>query len=315
VTLFLTPPAGGNLTYNVVASFSGDTASTATATMTTLNGTTYDVCTTTQYNSYEPSSNSTSITVTPQTTRGATTLMNPAQMQADAETKGLQVWGPDSWSIFPPFFKLHARVVIPSLGVDIKTWIGLFAAGVDSMDGIGTSLHTAFENVSITDVVNTAVIAALTSTTTLFITSVIAASLASWNPLLIIPITAAYWGLGTLVLLYFNSWSDVYASRLLLTVVAATLGILLIGAYAPSALGGGILSAGSLWFIILHEVTGSDVASAAVKSLVNSIVLNFFVGAAPGACFVAFRVNWLMNFIAVATLGLAVEALWLRAHR
>jgi hypothetical protein len=298
--LYLTPPTGGNLTYNVVASFNGDSASTATATMTTLNGTTYDVCTTTQYNTLEPSSNSTAITVTPQTTLGATTLMNPAQMQADAETKGLNAWGPDSFSIFPPFFKMHARVMIPSLGVNINSWIGLFGAGVDSMDGIGTSLQTAFENVSLNDVINTAVVAALTATTTLFVASIVAASLSSWNPALIIPVTAAYWALGTLMLLYFNAWSDVYASRLLLTVVAATLRILLIGAYAPGALGGGILSAGSLWFIILRELTASDTASAAVKSLVNAIVLNFFVGATPSACFVAFRANPLMNFIARA---------------
>jgi hypothetical protein len=57
--LYLSPQANNNQTaYNVVASFAGDPASTATATMTTLNGTAYDVCTTTQYNKYEPSTNS-----------------------------------------------------------------------------------------------------------------------------------------------------------------------------------------------------------------------------------------------------------------
>jgi hypothetical protein len=142
--LYLSPQANNNQTaYNIVASFSGDSASMATASMTTLNGTTYDVCTTTQYNSYEPSSNSTAITVMPQTTIGATTLMNPAQMRADAETKGLQVWGPDSFSIFPPFFKLHARVAMKSLGMTTHIWGGLLACGVDNFTGLGTLLLEA----------------------------------------------------------------------------------------------------------------------------------------------------------------------------
>jgi len=55
LALYLSPQANNNQTaYNVVASFSGDTASAATATMTLLNGTSYAVCTTTQYNTLEP---------------------------------------------------------------------------------------------------------------------------------------------------------------------------------------------------------------------------------------------------------------------
>jgi hypothetical protein len=118
VTLPLTPPSDGNLTYNVVASFAGDSASNATATMKTLNGTTYDVCTTTQYNSYEPSSNSTSITVTPQTTIGATTLMNPAQMQADAQSKGwLSIKNEFSWSY--PWYRLCLNMTAMSPPVEL----------------------------------------------------------------------------------------------------------------------------------------------------------------------------------------------------
>jgi hypothetical protein len=52
--LYFSPQADNNQTaYNVVASFSGDSASTATATMTTLNGTTITVCTTTQCNTLD----------------------------------------------------------------------------------------------------------------------------------------------------------------------------------------------------------------------------------------------------------------------
>jgi hypothetical protein len=85
IMLWLTPQANNNQTnYNVVASFDGDGTSIAHATHTLPNGTMYDVCTTIQYNNYKPSSNSTTITVTPQTTTGATTLMNTEHMQADA---------------------------------------------------------------------------------------------------------------------------------------------------------------------------------------------------------------------------------------
>jgi len=110
VTIPLSPQANNNATvFNVVASFSGDSASTATASMTTLNGTTYDVCTTTQYNTLEPSSNSTSITVTPQTTTGATTLMGQEQMEANAKASGqLSVY--NEFSLLPPWYRLHVRV-------------------------------------------------------------------------------------------------------------------------------------------------------------------------------------------------------------
>jgi hypothetical protein len=59
--------------------FNCDIVSIANATMTTLNGTSYAACTTTQYNNYKPSSNSTAITVLPQTTTGATTPCNLTQ--------------------------------------------------------------------------------------------------------------------------------------------------------------------------------------------------------------------------------------------
>jgi len=89
-TINLSPQTSNTATiYNVVISFDGDGVSTATASMTLLNGTSYPVCTTTQYYSgsavgYEPCSNSSSITVEPQKTTGATTLMNTEHMQADA---------------------------------------------------------------------------------------------------------------------------------------------------------------------------------------------------------------------------------------
>jgi hypothetical protein len=110
IELYLSPQANNNQTvFNVVASFGGDSVSTATASMTLLNGTSYAVCTTLQYNSFKPSSNSTSITVTPQTTTGATTLINQEQMQKDAESKGWFTIDPEfSWSY--PWVRLHLKL-------------------------------------------------------------------------------------------------------------------------------------------------------------------------------------------------------------
>jgi hypothetical protein len=113
LALYLSPQANNNQTaYSVVVSFAGDSASTATALLTTLNGTTYDVCTTTQYNSYEPSSNSTSITVTPQTTRGATTLVDTAAMQQKAESKGVLKVS-TKFSLCFPWITVVAEVNVP----------------------------------------------------------------------------------------------------------------------------------------------------------------------------------------------------------
>jgi hypothetical protein len=119
IALYLSPQADNNQTvYNVVASFAGDSASTATATLTTINRTTYDVCTTTQYNTYEPCSNSTSITVTPQTTRGATTLESSKQMQQYAQSKGWLTFY-NEWSWAYPWYRLHAKITIGAVLLDI----------------------------------------------------------------------------------------------------------------------------------------------------------------------------------------------------
>lgn len=113
LALYLSPQVNSNQTaFNVVASFAGDSASTATASMTTLNGTTYDVCTTTQYDygsavGYEPSANSTSILVMPQTTTGVTTLKSSDEMVKEAEASGggLSVYPEFSWLY--PWFRMH----------------------------------------------------------------------------------------------------------------------------------------------------------------------------------------------------------------
>jgi len=128
--LWLSPQANNNATaFNVVASFSGDSVSTATASMILLNGTSYPVCTTTQYYSgsaagYKPSTNSTSITVMPQTTTGATTLVNTASVQQTPEIEDhLSVW--PEFSLSYPWFRMHVKVEANVGGLDLWFHVGM----------------------------------------------------------------------------------------------------------------------------------------------------------------------------------------------
>ena len=120
--LWLSPQADNSQTnYNVVASFGGDSTLVAKARFTLPNGTQYDVCTTIQYDSFKPSANSTSITVRPQTTDGATTLMNQEQMQKDAD---IRIWHEFSW--LPPWYKLHIDAQATS---KLFYYLDLFGSG------------------------------------------------------------------------------------------------------------------------------------------------------------------------------------------
>jgi hypothetical protein len=119
--LWLSPQDSNNQTnFNVVASFEGDASSVAKASMALPNGTMIDVCTTIQYNTYKPSSNSTTITVYPQKTEGATTLVDFEAMQQKAESKqALKVW--IEFSLWFPWVKVVAEVNVP-FGAGVTTF-------------------------------------------------------------------------------------------------------------------------------------------------------------------------------------------------
>jgi len=117
--LWLSPqPDNIPIAYEVVASFEGDGTDTARATFTLPNGTAYDVCSTLQYHSLKPSTNSTSITVKPQTTEGATTLISQEQMQKNAEDNGwLQIWHEFTWSY--PWYRFHVKINMNGAIIDV----------------------------------------------------------------------------------------------------------------------------------------------------------------------------------------------------
>jgi hypothetical protein len=311
IALYLTPPAGGNLTYNEVASFAGDSASTATATMTTLNGTTYDVCTTTQYSSDEPCSNSTSITVTPQTTTGATTLVDMAAMQQKAENDGLEVWGPDSWSIFPPFFKLHARVLINSLGTDVQNWVGLFACGVDSYLGLIFPLHKALENLTAAeiDIAVSAITSVTAGVTTLYWLNMIAAEVSELSLVDYFMEMIVYATLLLTSVLTAASLPNVWLSRALLYGIGFALLALTLGSFSNDPQARFFPSE-----IRLQLPPATDPVTTGIKCIVNS----FLIGAITASNMILASIvmlNPLMWPFAVITFAVAVMAIYLGSTR
>jgi hypothetical protein len=110
------PKNNNATTYQIQAVFEGDQLKSATAYASTPNGTQYAVCTTIQYG-FKPSSNSTMLTVTPQSTDAVTTTKTPEQMQQEAEQSGaLQIWHEFTW--WYPWYRMHIKIDInPTIDV------------------------------------------------------------------------------------------------------------------------------------------------------------------------------------------------------
>ncbi len=91
--------------YTITASYGENSSQTATAWTKTLDGQDYPACTTIQCG-FEPSSNSTSLTVTPQATAKIVGTKTPEEMQKEAEDDGtLKVWHEFSW--WYPWYRMH----------------------------------------------------------------------------------------------------------------------------------------------------------------------------------------------------------------
>jgi hypothetical protein len=95
-------------TYTITASYDGGQPLSATAYANTLEGTSYAQCTTIQYG-HKPSSNSTVLTVTPQSAQATTPTKTPEEMQKEAEQSGWFKVDPEfSW--WYPWFRLHYKL-------------------------------------------------------------------------------------------------------------------------------------------------------------------------------------------------------------
>jgi hypothetical protein len=304
-TLYLNLPPGDTSanTYQVQATFKGTNPRSTSLNASDPYGDQYPVCTTNQYDLL-PSTNSSTLFVLLQYTDSITAAKTMEQMQQEAESEGLQVWGPDSWCLWPPFFKLHARIAINWLNMDVHSWIGLFACGIDSCAGMGRLLQQGFSNASQDEfgLIESAFISSMTATTTLFVTSLVAATFTCWTPGFWLVLVGYTLG-GLAALGMADSLLDVSTSKAILFGFGFTLISLLIGAYTANTL------LKSIPFMVQAELTGADPASLAAKSIVNSLV-NYALGATSIACQLVFR-NPLMVPFAVATLALAALAIYL----
>jgi len=289
--------------YTVMSCFEGDQAKNVTAWTKTLDGQRYAACTTTQFG-YKPSANSTTLTVQPQATETSTITKTPEQMQQEAKGIGLEAWGPDSFSLWPPFFKLHARVSSASLGLKAENWVGLFAFGVDSVKGLVYILHEALAGFSAAsiDIGMSALISTITTTATLYSVSLIATTISQLSIAGIIATLALYWSAGTSALISAYLIPDVLLSKTVLLGVGFALIGLLFGAFLADTMGQHLTS------ILKQETVGGDYVMNAVKSLVNTFA-NKLIGILTLVSATIFS-NLIMWPFAVATFVLAVEAIY-----
>jgi hypothetical protein len=108
LTLSLQPANDKPTAYNIQAVFEGDEPCSATAYALTPNGTEYAVCTTIQYG-FKPTSNSTWLTVEPQSTQVMTPTKTSEELQQEADSSGwLNTWHEFTW--WYPWYRLHIKI-------------------------------------------------------------------------------------------------------------------------------------------------------------------------------------------------------------
>jgi hypothetical protein len=228
--------------------------------MTTINGTTYAVCTTTQYNTYEPSSNSTSITVTPQTTLGATTLMNMGQMQKNAEDEGWLKPPEPVFSLWYPWFWLKNAFSDTASNFGFTTSISLFGGWLENYYGLENPLYAIFQNASSQeiDVLTSAAIGSIVATAAYFTGGCVAVLLNSGDIFGSFLAQFAYLLIGTLMIVGIASSSDVHLARAVL--IAAGWTLLSIATFGLA----------SVLPVLLTKLTGEDLLTACVKCIIKA---------------------------------------------
>ena len=112
------PPVNNKpTTYQITALFEGDTPSNATAYATAPDGTRYPACTTIEYG-YKPASNTTIVTVEPQSSEAVIPTKTPEEFQAEAKQKGwLKVWHQFTW--WYPWYRLHFKFTMNNAKIDV----------------------------------------------------------------------------------------------------------------------------------------------------------------------------------------------------
>jgi hypothetical protein len=297
-------------TYTITASYDGGQPLSATAYANTLEGTSYAQCTTIQHG-HKPSSNSTILTVTPQSTQATTLTKTPEQMQQDAKNEGLQLWGPDSFCPWPPFFKLHAKVTLDSSGANVQTWAGLFGCGLDSYDGLTAPLQKGLVGMDTTQIavatgMMTSVAASVIGLYMLnFIATTISQLSLGVSLGLILPL---YLGAGIAIIAGTNFIPDRTISRAALFGIGFALLTLCVVGFVSWSF------AGAFPTILKQQLTGSDPAITAARYLVTAILCTSLTASYVLAANILFE-DPLMWPFAVATFILAVLAIYLGSIR
>ncbi|MEM2995421.1 MAG: hypothetical protein QXI91_05350 [Candidatus Bathyarchaeia archaeon] len=270
----------------------------------------YALCITLQYFGFKPSTATATLTVEPQSTQLLITDKTPEQLEQQARQNGwLEVWGPDSWSIFPPFFKFHAKARLNSFGLENQIWVGLFACGVDNASGLCNLLRKAFENLDdvTRDIVYAAVTSMMTSVYALFWFNAVAASLGTMTIGGYIATLALYTCVTSAFILGLYVYPDVKVSRALLYGVGfALLGMTLVAFWNDP-------QARIFPSILKQQLTGEDTATIAAKS-----VLTFFLTAIATSNLLSASIifsNPLMWPFAISTFALGLLAIYLAQNR
>jgi hypothetical protein len=251
-------------TYNVQATFQGDTPSNATAYGYTPNGTQYAVCTTTQYG-YKPSSNCTALKVEPQTTQVITAAKTMGQMQQEAEGSGQLSTKPrfDWWY---PWFWLETTVCHAALNFSLVTCTSLFGGWMGDCHGLENTLYTMFAGVTSqeVDVLTSAAVSSVTTAAAIFVGGYIATS--PWIYTIVgYPLALSlYFGVGTLALYSMGTVTSALFGRNATRAVLTTAGFTL-------------LALSTLGFtktipIFVSKISGQDPVTAAVKCIVNAVL-------------------------------------------
>lgn len=290
--------------YTVTVSYNGSTPQNATALAYAADGQRYAACTMI-YFGYKPSANATTLRVDAQATEAMTATENPP-----APAGWLQLWGPDSFSIFPPFFKFHAKVSIDWLDMVIHSWIGLFSCGVDAFEGLVGLLESAMDglNPAQAEVAISLVISVATTIITLFSLSMIAASLAQITFTGYIATWIAYTCALSLAILFAYCLADVGISRTVLYGIGfALLGLTVAGFWNDP-------QARIFPTILRQQLVGGDPIMTAVKFIVNSFVNTGITASYMLAASIIFK-NPLMWPFAISTFGMALLAINLGRSR
>jgi hypothetical protein len=263
-------------------------------------GTKYEVCRTTQYN-LRPALNTSVLIVSPQSSCWLGAKKTIEEMEEEAKAHGFGSWV-EFTGIFPPWLKFHNKVCVDWLGLNVDTWVGILGGGIDHLEGLGRLLSKAFEDVppEAIDVVTSAIIRAMTVTTTLFVTNLIAATFTKVTPWYIATLLAYGFGGGLLIWSFYN-FMDVYTAKAILFGVGLTLFSLTSGVISASILIKHLPS------IILTEITGGEPIRLAAKSIVNELIA---VALAQKFLYIFYFDPLMIPFVAV-TLALAAWAIYL----